>query len=124
MARLKSEDLNVNIRVHSSDARQRILDLETGIRDETAQLKHLQNELKKVEKAEGANSAVAREKRSQIEALTTSIKKNKDALSRQRERGELTTRTGSVPVSPRLRRCCRNPRAARRICAGLPAPPT
>lgn len=43
MARLKSEDLNVNIRVHSSDARQRILDLETGIRDETAQLKHLQN---------------------------------------------------------------------------------
>ena len=83
MARLKSEDLNVNIRVHSSDARQRILDLETGIRDETAQLKHLQNELKKVEKAEGANSAVAKEKRSQIEALTASIKKNKDALSRQ-----------------------------------------
>ena len=83
MARLKSEDLNVNIRVHSSDARQRILDLETGIRDETAQLKHLQNELKKVEEAEGANSAAAKEKRSQIEALTTSIKKNKDALSRQ-----------------------------------------
>lgn len=83
MARLKSEDLNVNIRVHSSDARQRILDLETGIRDETAQLKHLQNELKKVEKAEGANSAAAKEKHSQIEALTTSIKKNKDALSRQ-----------------------------------------
>ena len=83
MARLKSEDLNVNIRVHSSDARQRILDLETGIRDETAQLKHLQNELKKVEKAEGANSAAAKEKSSQIEALTASIKKNKDALSRQ-----------------------------------------
>ena len=83
MARLKSEDLNVYIRVHSSDARKRILDLETGIRDETAQLKHLQNELKRVEKAEGASSAAAKEKRSQIEALTTSINKNKDALSQQ-----------------------------------------
>lgn len=83
MARLKNEDLNVNIRVHSSDARKRILDLETGIRDETQQLKHLQAELKKTEKAEGTNSAAAQEKRRQIEALTASIDRNKTALKEQ-----------------------------------------
>lgn len=83
MARLTKEDLEVNIRVHSSEARKRILDLETGIRDETAQLKRLQNELKNTIQAEGKNSAAAKEKRLQIDALTTSIKSNKAALDRQ-----------------------------------------
>lgn len=94
MARLKSEDLNVNIRVHSSDARKRILDLETGIRDETAQLKHLQSELKNIVKAEGASSAAAKEKRAQIESLTASIKRNKDALSQQLS----TLKTGQMTI--------------------------
>ena len=83
MARLTKEDLEVNIRVHSSEARKRILDLETGIRDETAQLKRLQTELKSIVKAEGANSAAAKEKRLQIDALTNSINSNKAALDRQ-----------------------------------------
>lgn len=83
MARLTKEDLEVNIRVHSSEARKRILDLETGIRDETAQLKRLQTELKSTVKAEGANSAAAKEKRLQIDALTNSINSNKAALDRQ-----------------------------------------
>lgn len=83
MARLTKEDLEVNIRVHSSEARKRILDLETSIRDETAQLKRLQTELKSTVKAEGANSAAAKEKRLQIDALTNSINNNKAALDRQ-----------------------------------------
>lgn len=83
MVRLTKEDLEVNIRVHSSEARKRILDLETGIRDETAQLKRLQTELKSTVKAEGANSAAAKEKRLQIDALTNSINSNKAALDRQ-----------------------------------------
>lgn len=61
MARLTKEDLEVNIRVRSSEARKRILDLETGIRDETARLKRLQTELKNTVKAEGANSAAAKQ---------------------------------------------------------------
>lgn len=75
--------MELNIRVHASEARTQILNLEKSIKDETAQLKHLHAELKKTVKAEGENSAAAKEKRQQIETLTGSIKKNRDALSRQ-----------------------------------------
>lgn len=85
MAKMRSEDLDLNINVNGNQARKEILDLDNKIRENNKSLKEMQRQLVFTEKLMTKNSDEYREQKKAIDNLRSSIRSDTKELKERRD---------------------------------------
>lgn len=93
MAKIKEEDLRLNVVVNGDSGRKRILDLEKTIQDSNTSIKEMRKEMSMLAKEGQTNSARYKELSTSIKEETASVKQNKAQLEDLRSKLSLNSMT-------------------------------